>query len=143
MRAHPKGREAVLVSELDLHQSHVHLLLLSGQTLLLRQPEGGLRRAREPPAKKQAITRCPSNAPPPEVSRDQHRAETCLLGLPPPCSSLGSCWGQKWCFCPRPPEEPAGAWEAEEDPGMCLPLPLPLPLSSHSDGRESDSVNLL
>lgn len=39
----------MLVSELDLHQRHVPLLLLFGQSLLLRQTERGLHRAHRLP----------------------------------------------------------------------------------------------
>lgn len=59
--------------------------------------------------------------------------KTNLLVFTPPWSSTVACWGQEFCFCTRPPELCAGAWEAVEDTGMCFPLPLPLPFSSHSE----------
>lgn len=59
--------------------------------------------------------------------------KTNLLVFTPPWSSTVACWGQEFCFCTRPLEPCAGAWEAVEDTGMCFPLPLPLPFSSHSE----------
>lgn len=48
----------MLVSELDLHQRHVPLLLLFGQTLLLRQSERSLHRAHRLPVKKTNTHTC-------------------------------------------------------------------------------------
>lgn len=64
-----------------------------------------------------------------------------LLGFP--CSSTVACGGHECCFCMRPLEPTAVAWETEEeeDAGMGFPRPLPLPRPSHSV-REENASNI-